>query len=433
MVNACKEYTMFSWSAQGKVAPIPMVKAEGCHFWDADGNKWFDMNSQLMCSNIGHGNKKVIQAIKDQAEELTYAGPGFATRVRAEIGPLLAKHTPGGMNHFFFTLGGAEANENALKFARFYTGKSKIITRNRSYHGATHAAIMCTGDYRRFPNEQHFPMGGIIRVQDTYKYRSLLYREGDTDQEFAQRLLDHMEETIKFENPGSIAAVLIETVTGTNGILIPPAGYLQGVRKLCDKYNIVMICDEVMAGLGRTGQWFAVDHWGVVPDIITCAKGLTSGYLPLGGVIVSDKIAQHFSETPFLGGLTYQSHPMCLAAAVATLKVMEEPGFMEHVQKMGLVMTELHLKMKEKHKCVGDVRSIGLFGAVELVKSRKTKEMLVDEMLQLGAFLKSKHMFHFIWQNILLTIPPLIVSEQELRDAFVTIDEGLTLVDKLVE
>src|SRR3990172_5876150 len=248
VVSLSKEYTLWSWSAQNAVNPIPMERAKGVYFWDADGKRYVDFNSQLMCVNIGHGDRRVIEAIKQQAEELPYAGPGMATRVRAEFGPLLAKHTPGDLNKFFFTLGGAEANENAIKFARFYTGRHKIITRYRSYHGATHGAITLTGDPRRSPHEPG--MAGVVRVVDPHKYRSLLYREGDSDEVFAQKCLDQIEEVMMYEGPHNIAAVFIETVPGTNGLIVPPNGYLQGLRALCDKYGILLICDEVMCGLG---------------------------------------------------------------------------------------------------------------------------------------------------------------------------------------
>jgi len=428
-VNQCKQYTMWSWSAQAKVNPIPMVKAKGIYFWDADGKRYIDLNSQLMCSNIGHGHPKVIEAIKAQAEELSYAGPSMATKIRAEIGPLLAKHTPGDLKKFFFTLGGSEANENAIKFAKFYTGRNKIIARYRSYHGATHGSILLTGDPRRWPNEPGMP--GVLRAFDPYRYRSHLHNEGDTDEVFSQKCLNQLEEMMTYENPQSIAAIILETVTGTNGIIVPPQGYLQGLRALCDKYGILMICDEVMCGLGRTGEWYAVDHWGVVPDIITMAKGLTSAYLPLGAVAVSSKIAHAFDEKPFSGGLTYQSHPMCLAAAVANLKVMEEEDIVGNSKRMGKVLGSLLADMKEKHPCVGDVRSIGLFGILELVKDRKTKEpMAADPMAKLGAFFREKGVYAFINNHTLLTNPPLCINESELREVFSIIHEGLFIIDQ---
>jgi len=436
MVRLSKEYTLWSWSAQAAVNPIPMVRGEGIYFWDADGKRYVDFNSQLMCVNIGHGDRRVIEAIKQQAEELPYAGPGMATRVRAEFGPLLAKHTPGDLNKFFFTLGGAEANENAIKFARFYTGRHKIITRYRSYHGATHGAITLTGDPRRWPNEPG--MGGVVRVFDPHKYRSLLYREGDSDEVFAQKCLDQIEEVMMYEGPHNIAAVFIETVTGTNGLIVPPNGYLQGLRALCDKYGILLICDEVMCGLGRAGEWFAVDHWNVVPDIITMAKGLTSAYMPLGCVALSQKIAHYFDDRVFSGGLTYNGHPMCLAAAVANLKVLEEDDLVGNARRMGNVMASLLDDLKAEHPSVGDVRSIGLFGIVELVKNRKTKEPLApfngtsEPMQKLAAFFKQQGLYIFTYSNTFFTNPPLCITEAQLKEAFEIINEGLAIADGAV-
>ncbi len=274
IVALTKQHTLFSWSAQGAVNPIPMVRGEGIYFWDADGKRYIDMNSQLMCVNIGHGDKRVIEAIKRQADELVYAGPGMATPVRARFGKMLAQFTPGDLDHFFFTLGGAEANENAIRMARMVTGRHKIMARYRSYHGATAGGISLTGDPRRWANEPGIP--GVVRFFDPYKYRSHLYREGDTDEAFTQRCLAEVEEIIAYEGGHTIAAMFIETVTGTNGLIVPPDGYLQGLREICSRHGILLVCDEVMCGLGRTGRWFAADHWNVVPDIITMAKGLTS-------------------------------------------------------------------------------------------------------------------------------------------------------------
>lgn len=434
MNSLCKEHTFFSWSAQSKVAPIAMSKAKGCYFWDVDGKKYFDMNSQLMCSNIGHGHPKVIQAIKDQADELVYAGPGFSTKPRAELGAMLAKKTPGDLNKFFFTLGGAEAVENAIKFAKFYTKRNKLIARYRSYHGATQGAMSLTGDPRRWPNEPSLP--GVIRIFDPYMYRSPLFSEGMPEEEFSQKILSQLEETLMYENPESIAAIFLETVTGTNGIIPPPNGYLKGLRQICDKYGILMVCDEVMCGLGRTGSWFAVDNWNVVPDMITMAKGLTSGYLPLGAVAVSKKISKEFDEKVFQGGLTYQSHPMCLATAVSVLNVMEEEKIVENSKNMGKIMRELMEEMKKKHISVGDVRSIGLFGCLELVKNRKTKEPMApfngvgEGMVKVGGYLKENGIYAFAYNNLLHTNPPLIVNENELREAFKVVDKALDIADK---
>jgi taurine---2-oxoglutarate transaminase len=436
IVSLTKRHTIFSWSAQAGVNPIPMVRGEGIYFWDAGGKRYIDMNSQLMCVNIGHGDRRVIEAIKRQADELCFAGPGMATPVRARVGKMLADLTPGDLNRFFFTLGGAEANENAIRIARMVTGRQKIMARYRSYHGATLGAISLTGEPRRWANEPGLP--GVVRFFDPYKYRSHSFREGDSDETFTRRCLDEVEEIVAFEGGQTIAAMFIETVTGTNGIIIPPDGYLQGLRQICDRHGILLVCDEVMCGLGRTGRWFAADHWNVVPDMITMAKGLTSAYLPLGAVAISDRIAGYFDKNMFFGGLTYNAHPMSLAAAEACLQVMIDDDTMVHTQRMGRVLSELHARMKEKHPSVGDVRSIGLFGVLELVRNRRTKEPMAPfngtspEMQRLGAFLKENGMYAFINWNNLFTNPPLCITEEQLRDAFTLIDRALEITDAAV-
>lgn len=436
IVERSKKHSFFSWSVQGAVNPIPMVRAKGVHFWDADGKRYVDMNSQLMCVNIGHGDQRVIDAIKAQADELVYAGPGMATRVRAELGEKLAEVTPGDLDTFFYTLGGAEANENAIRMAKAFTGRHKIVTRYRSYHGATAGAIALTGDPRRWANEPGYP--GVIRVFDPYKYRSHLYVEGDSDAVFSQKCLDQLEETLMYEGPHTVAAIFIEPVTGTNGLIVPPDGYMQGLRALCDTHGILLICDEVMAGLGRTGAWFAVDHWKVVPDLITMAKGLTSSYLPLGAVAISRKIADFYQDRMYFGGLTYSAHPMCLAAAVATLKVLHEDDLVGNSRRMGAVMAGLMADLKAKHPSVGDIRSIGLFGIVELVRNRQTKEPMAPfngtspEMQKLGAFFKEHGLYVFVNWNNFFTNPPLCVTEEELRGAFEIFDAGLDITDAAV-
>lgn len=436
MVALTKKHTFFSWSAQAAVNPIPMVKAKGVYFWDANGRRYLDLNSQLMCVNIGHGDQRVIDAIKAQADELAYAGPGMATRVRAEIGPLLASVTPGDLDKFFFTLGGAEANENAIKLARGYTGRQKIITRYRSYHGATAGAISLTGDPRRWASEPGMP--GVVRVFDPYQYRSPLYREGDSEQVFARKCLEQIEEVIMYEGPHTIAAVFIETVTGTNGLIVPPDGYLQGLRQICDRHGILLVCDEIMCGLGRTGAWFAVDHWNVVPDLLTMAKGLTSAYMPLGAVAMSAKIAEYYQDKVYYGGLTYNAHPMSLAAAVANLKVLKEDDLVGNSQRMGHVMAGLLDDLKAEHPSVGDVRSIGLFGAVELVKDRRSKEPMAPfngsspEMTRLGAYFMEHGLYVFLHWNTFFTNPPLSINEAELREAFEVINEALAITDAAV-
>jgi len=439
MVQSCKNYTIWSWSAQKAVDPIAVTRAKGIYFWDASGKRYMDMNSQLMCSNLGHQHPKIIQAIKDQADELCFAGPSFATRTRAEFGPILAKHTPGDLNHFFFTLGGAEANENAIKFAKLHTGRDKLIVRYRSYHGATHATTQMTGDPRRWVHEKN-AMGGIVRVFDPYMYRSLMYQEGMSEEEFSSVMVKQLEETILAENPDAIAAMFLETVTGTNGIIIPPAGYLQGVRDVLSKYGIMMICDEVMCGVGRTGEWFACDHWGVVPDIITMAKGVTSGFMPLGVVAVSDDIAKSFDDNPFVGGLTYSGHPMCVATGVACLKTLEEENIIPRAKEMGHYMKKKMMELKERHVSVGDVRAIGLFGCLELIQNTATKQPLVlndrnaphPAFLEMGRVMKERGLFAYQYMNFLHCNPPLTITEAELDDAFVIYDEVLRIADDVV-
>lgn len=434
IVELCKKYTFWSWAAQGKVNPIPMVRAEGIYFWDADGKRYIDMNSQLMCVNLGHGNQRVIDAIKQQAEQLTYAAPSMATENRARIGPMLAKHTPGDLNTFFFTLGGAEANENAIRLARQFTGRNKIIVRYRSYHGATAGAMTLTGDPRRWANEPSMP--GVVRAFDPYRYRCV-FCKNNTDG-CTMDCLNHIEEIIMYEGAQHIAAVFIETVVGTNGLIIPPDGYMQGLREMCDRYDILLIVDEVMAGFGRTGEWFAVDHWNVVPDIMTMAKGLTSAYLPLGCVAMSDRIAAHFDQNVYFGGLTYNAHPMSLAAAIAALQVMEDDDVIGNAKRMGIVMAGLLDDLKSEHPSVGDVRSIGLFGLIELVKNRETREPLAPfnasspAMDELSAFLRENGVFAFIHWNNLFTNPPLIINEDQLKEAFDIINRGLEIADKVV-
>lgn len=433
IVELSKRHTLFSWSAQGAVNPIPMVRGEGIYFWDADGKRYIDMNSQLMCVNIGHGDRRVIEAIQRQAEELAYAGPAMATAVRARVGRMLATLTPGDLNRFFFTLGGTEANEHALRMARMITGRHKIMARYRSYHGATLGAMTLTGDPRRWANEPGMP--GVVRFFDPYAYRSHSYRDGDDDSTFVARCLAEIEEIIAYEGAQTIAAMFIETVTGTNGIIVPPDGYLQGLREICDRHGILLICDEVMCGVGRTGAWFAVDHWGVVPDMITMAKGLTSAYLPLGAVAISDRHAKHLDDRVYYGGLTYNAHPMCLAAAEACLQVLIDDDLIAHTKRMGAVMRKHHERMMQRHPSVGDARSIGLFGLLELVRSRETREPMAPfngtspEMQKLSAFLRENGMYAFVNWNNLFTNPPLVITEVQLEEAFAIIDRALEITD----
>jgi taurine--2-oxoglutarate transaminase len=426
IVALTKRHTLFEWSAQSKVDPIPVAGAKGCYFWTPEGKRYLDFNSQLMCTNIGHGHPKVIEAIKAQAETLAYANPFMATEPRARLGAKLAEITPGDIDTFFFTNGGAEANENAIKLARFVTGRHKILARYRSYHGGTAGAITLTGDPRRWAAEPGIP--GVVRVLDPYHG---IQRGWDS----ADEALANLEETIQLEGPNTIAAFILETVTGTNGILVPPDGYLEGVREICDRYGILMIADEVMAGFGRTGRWFAVDHWNVVPDLITMAKGLTSAYVQLGALGMRRKYAEHFENNVFYGGLTYNSHPLACATALATIEVYEEEGLLERATRMGEVMRGYHEKLAAKHPSVGAVRNIGLFGIVELVRNRETMEPMApfngtsDEMAALGKFFRNEGLYTFVRWNYFFTNPPLVISDEELAEGFAIIDRALEITD----
>ena len=424
-----REYTFFSWSAQSKINPIVIDRAEGIYFWDPDGKRYIDFNSQLMSINIGHGNQKVADAIAEQAHKLAFAAPQFATEVRGRLGQLLSEVTPGDLNRFFFTLGGAEANENALRMARMTTGRQKVMAYHRSYHGATAGAISATGDPRRWANEPGVP--GMIRVLDPWRWAR-------GEPEPVEQHLAYIEEVMQYEGPHTIAAFIMETVTGTNGVLIPPDGYLQGIRELCTRHGIVMICDEVMAGFGRTGRWFAVDHWGVVPDLMTVAKGLTSSYLPLGAVAMSPKIADFFNDRVYYGGLTYSSHPISCAAAIAAVSVMRDEDMVGNAARLDPIMKELLHGLQERHPSVGTVRSIGLFGVFELVRSRDTMEPMAPfngtspEMAELDARLRADGLYTMLHWNQVFTNPPLCITEEQLREGFAVIDRALQATDAAV-
>jgi len=430
IVDLTKKHTLYEWSAQSKVDPIPVARAKGIYFWTPEGRRFIDFNSQLMSVNIGHGDERVIRAITEQASTLAYANPFMATEVRARLGEKLAQIAPGDIDTFFFTNGGAEANENAIKLARFFTGRHKIIARYRSYHGATAGAISLTGDPRRWAAEPGIP--GVIHILDPY-------HGIERGWESAESSLAMIEETIQLEGPHTIAAFILEPVTGTNGILVPPEGYLEGVRKLCDKFGILMIADEVMSGFGRTGEWFAVNHWKVVPDLITMAKGLTSSYIPLGAVGMRQHIARHFDNNVFYGGLTYNSHPMGCATALATIRVYEEDNLIENTRRMGAVMNSLGADLQKKHRSVGAVRSIGLFGVVELVRSQKSRQPMApfngtsEEMVALGRFFRENGLYTFVRWNTFFTNPPLCIKEEQLREAFGIIDRGLEITDAAVQ
>lgn len=430
------EHNFWTWSAQAGVNPIPVVRAEGVYFWDAHGKRYLDFNSMMMCVNLGHGDPRVIEAIVEQARALPFAHGSMATRPLAELGRLLASVTPGDISLFLYTLGGAEANENAIKLARAVTGRHKILARYRSYHGATAGAMALTGDPRRHAWEPNL-MGGVVHFLDPYRYRSTFHQSNPDlpEAEFTRDYLNHLEEIITYEGPHTIAAVMLESVTGTNGILIPPQGYMQGVRALCDKYGILLIADEVMAGFGRTGQWFAVDHWGVVPDLLTMAKGLTSSYLPLGAVGMRPFIAEHFRERVFQSGLTYSGHTLTLAAAVANIKAMQADDVVGQAARRGLALRQMLNDLGEKHPSVGEVRSIGLFAGLELVKNRATREPLSpfnqtsEPMKKLRQHCLERGLNIFIHWNVVLIVPPLIITEEQLAEGLAVLDEALAITD----
>ena len=440
ILSLCLKHNFWTWSAQSKVEPIPVKSAKGVYFWDVNGKRYLDFNSMVMCANIGHGDERIIKAITNQAQELVFAGPHMATKPRALLGRVLAEVCPPGLTKFLYTLGGADANENAIKLARGYTGRNKILARYRSYHGASHGAIALSGDARRITWEPN-TMPGVVHMLDPFKYRSVFHKSHPevSDEVFVNDHLNYLEELIQFEGSTSIAAIFIEPVTGTNGIIIPPNGYLQGVRELCNKYKILLVADEVMTGFGRTGEWFAVNHWQVVPDIITMAKGLTSGYAPLGAVAMQEEIAAYFDDRVFRSGLTYNGHPLSLAAAIANIEILKEDHLIERTKENGKVLNRLLEAIKSTHLSVGDIRSIGLFGAIELVKSQKTREPLTPydssskEMRELLKYTRSHGLFHYIHDNIILIIPPLIIKPDELEEGLNIISEGLKITDAVVE
>jgi taurine--2-oxoglutarate transaminase len=428
IVALAKKHTIFEWTAQQSVDPIPVARAKGVYFWTPDGKRYIDFNSQLMCVNIGHSDPRVVKAIAEQAATLCYVMPGMATEPRARLGAKLAAIAPGDIDVFFFTNGGAEANENAMKIARAVTGRLKILAFYRSYHGGTAGAISATGDPRRWSEPS---MPGVIHVVNPYHG---IQRGWDS----AEQALEHLEETIQLEGPNTIAAFIVETVVGTNGVLIPPDGYLQGVRAICDKYGILLIADEVMAGFGRTGRWFAIEHWGVVPDLLTMAKGLTSAYVQLGAVGMRQEIADKFRSKPFPGGLTYNSHPLACACALANLAVYEEDNLIERAAHTGRLMRQLMDDLDAKHPSVGATRSIGLFGVIELVRNRDTREPMAPfggtspEMAALGKFFREHGLFTFVRWNYFFTNPPLSITEDELREGFAIIDRALQITDAAV-
>jgi taurine---2-oxoglutarate transaminase len=433
---ADRAHVFHSWSAQELIDPLAVAGAEGSYFWDYDGNRYLDLTSGLVYTNIGYQHPKVVAAIQEQAARLTTFAPAFAVEARSEAARLIAERTPGDLDKIFFTNGGADAVEHAVRMARLHTGRAKVLSAYRSYHGGTQQAVNLTGDPRRWASDT--ATAGVVHFWAPFLYRSRFYAE--TEEQETARALEHLETTIAFEGPATIAAIILETIPGTAGIMVPPPGYLAGVREICDRHGIVFVLDEVMAGFGRTGEWFAADLFGVVPDLMTFAKGVNSGYVPLGGVAISGAIADTFGKRPYPGGLTYSGHPLACAAAVATIQVMAEEGVVENAERLGASVVEPGLRaLAERHPSVGEVRGVGMFWAVELVKNRETREPLVPynaageanaPMAAFGAAAKKAGVWPFVNMNRTHFVPPLNVSESEVKEGLAALDKALSAADE---
>ncbi len=430
-----KKYVLQSWSKQGAVNPIPVEKAEGIYFYDFDGNRYTDMASQLVNLNLGYGNKDIADAIKEQVDKYCYIGPSYGSEPRAKLAKMIVDLLPDTFGKVFFTNAGADANENAIKIARMYTGRKKIFSRYRSYHGSSFGAGNLTGEPRRYPLEPGIP--GFVKFFDPYIYREPI--EFKSEEEATKYYLTKLREQIIYEGPDSVAAIVMETITGSNGIIIPPKGYLPGVRKICDEFGIVMICDEVMAGWCRTGKMFAFENFDVVPDLVTFAKGVTCGYVQLGGVAVSTKIAEYFDDHLLSCGLTYSGHPLACAAGVACVEYYTKAHILDSVNKVGKVLADILDSFKEKHPCVGDVRHIGLFSCVELVKDKATKEPLVSygvdkegTMPKIVGMLKERKFMTYSHENMIFICPPLIITKEQLTEELAKMDEVLSIVDGII-
>lgn len=428
-----KEYNLQSWSKQKGLNPICVEKAEGIYFWDYDGNRYSDMSSQLVNMNLGFGNKAIGDAIKAQVDQYCFVGPSYGAESRAKLAKKIIELMPDNMGKVFFTNAGADANENAVKIARMFTGRNKVFSRYRSYHGSSFGAGNLTGEPRRYTLEPGIP--GFVKFFDPYVYREAI--DFESEEAATKYYLTKLEEQINYEGANQVAAIVMETITGSNGVIIPPKGYLPGVRALCDKYGILMICDEVMAGWGRTGEMFAFMNFDVKPDIVTFAKGVTCGYVPLGGVVVSKKIAEYFDDNLLSCGLTYSGHPLACAAGVACVNYYEEADIIPHVKEVGKVLGERLEGFKNKFACVGDVRYIGLFSAIELVKDKTTKEPMVPYgkdpegiMGKIVGMLKERKFMTYSHENMILIAPPLIITEEQLSEELDKMEEVLAIVDK---
>jgi len=426
------DYTLFSWSKQGGLTPLNIERAKGVYLWDRAGKKYLDFSSQLMNVNIGHGDQRITEAVSRQMKDISFIYPGAVTEVRGELGKKIAELTPGNLTKTFFTNGGTEAIENAIKIARLYTGRSKIICQYRAYHGATYGAISAGGDPRKHAVDvQQAP--GFVHVENPYFYRCPW--NSSSMEECGELALKNLEQIIKYENPDSVAAILMEGESGSSGCIKYPKNYWQGLRKIADKYGILLICDEVMSGFGRTGKWFGIDHHQVTPDIMALAKGLTSGYLPLGGTVVTDTIAEAFNEKNLTIGLTYSAHAVGCAAGLENLRIMESENMVENAAARGLYLEKKMETLIDKHPSIGDFRNTGLLGCIELIKNRATKEPLVpwnakgaDGAItaKLAGKLKELGMFTFVKWNFVFLAPPLNITEEQ-------IDEGLEIISKALE
>lgn len=433
IIDLCKKHTLYTWAVQDDVDPFPIARAEGVYFWSPEGKRTLDFNSTLMSVLVGHSHPKVVAGMKNALDGLIYAYPQAATEARARLGQTLAELLPGDIDTFFFTTGGAEANENAIKLARLATGRFKILSRYRSYHGATNATMQLTGDPRRWPSEPGAP--GFIRIMDPVP---LEYRFGTTDEEITQNHLTYLEELIQYENPKDIAAIFVESVTGTNGVLIPPRGWLAGLRALTEKYGILLVADEVMTGFGRTGRWFAFEHGGIVPDIVTMAKGLTSSYLPLGAVGLRAPVAERIRGRYFAGGLTYNSHNLALATAQIVLDLTREEGLVERAAALEGVVRGHMEELRRRHPSMKEGRVIGLFGMIDV--QRNSRGDLITPyntthpaMSRLAAFFREEGLFTFLRWSSFSVIPPLCITEAQLAEGFAIIDRGLALTDAVFE
>jgi taurine--2-oxoglutarate transaminase len=434
VVADAKRYVLHSWSVQDALDPLPVAGAEGRYFWDYDGKRYLDFASQLVNVSIGHQHPKVVAAIKEQADKLCTIGPPMATEPRSTLARILAEITPGDLTMSFFTNGGAEANENAIKLARWYTGRQKVIARYRSYHGATGGAITLTGDPRRWPAEPGIP--GVVRMLDPFTYRC---PAGHPDPCPVCTGAPHLEEILQYEGAHTVAAVILETITGTNGVIVPPDGYLRAIREVCDRHGILLITDEVMAGFGRTGKWFGVDNWDVVPDILTVAKGLNSGYVPLGAMIVRRPIAEWIRDKYFAGGLTYSGHPLACASAIASIEAFKEEGIVENAAEMGPVFAEQLRDLEQRHPSIGEVRGLGCFWGIELVKDRATREPLVPfnasgeafaPVARLAKAALERGLYLMTHWNVIMVCPPLTITRDEIEEGVAILDEALAVADE---